>query len=89
MALNFNNPRRNYDDTRNSVRFSAYDSIMEVEFFVDVAALEKLHPQINHEESDYLLTFDRFRKKINAVANTAYKKGRQGHYVYVLKKGDF
>jgi hypothetical protein len=89
MKLSFSNPSRNYDVTRDSVRFSGYINITEVEFFVEAGALKKLSPTMDSAESGYLQSFDTARERIYAVADKAYVKGRNGSTVYVLKTGDF
>ncbi len=89
MTLNFNNPSRSFDSSRSSVRFSGYDSIIEVEFFVGVSTLEKIQPLNHADENSYLNTFDKNREQIYAVADKAYRDGKHGRYVYVLKEGDF
>jgi hypothetical protein len=89
MKLSFSNPSRNYDVTRECVRFSGYANIIEVEFFVEAEALKKLSPTQDSAESGYLQSFDAARERIYAVADKAYVKGRKGSYVYVLKAGDF
>ena len=89
MKLNFPNPSRNYDVTRDCVRFSGYTNITEVEFFVEAEALKKLSPTMDSAEFGYLQSFDAARERIYAVAVKAYVKGRNGSTVYVLKAGDF
>jgi len=89
MNLSFSNPSRSYDDTRDCVRFSGYANIMEIEFFVEAEALNKLSSTLDSAESGYLQSFDAARERIYAVADKAYVKGRKGSTVYVLKAGDF
>ena len=89
MKLNFPNPSRNYDVTRDCVRFSGYTNITEVEFFVEAEALKKLSPTMDSAELGYLQSFDAARERIYAVAAKAYVKGRNGSTVYVLKAADF
>ena len=89
MKLSFPNPSRNYDITRDCVRFSGYTNITEVEFFVEAEVLKRLTPTTVSTESGYLQSFDAARDRIYAVADKTYVKGRNGSTVYVLKAGDF
>jgi hypothetical protein len=89
MELSFPNPSRNYDVARDSVRFSGYVNITEVEFFVEAEALKKLSPTLDSAEPGYLQCFDTARERIYDVAVKAYIKGRNSSTVYVLKADDF
>ncbi len=88
MTLNFPNPSRHYDKSRQSIRFSGYDGAFEVLFRVDLDALpvqEKKRRVLG--EKDYLSAFDRFRKSIQDVAGLAYSRGRKD--IYWLTANDF
>lgn len=39
MTLAFPNPSRNFDKARNAIRFTGYDGMFEVPFFVETSAL--------------------------------------------------
>ena len=41
MTLAFPNPSRSFDRTRNAVRFTGYDGMFEVPFFIEIGALVK------------------------------------------------
>ena len=55
MTLNFPNGSRSYDARRNLIRFWGYDSALEISFFVEVSALNKLNPQTRNAEAGYLV----------------------------------
>ena len=89
LTMNFPNPSRSFDPTRNRVRFWGYDSAIEISFFVDVAALQKLSPKMNLAEVGVLKAFDAALERIHDVALKAYKHGRKGIYDYSLTVEDF
>lgn len=88
MALAFPNPSRSFDSTVNCVRFSGHDSAIEVSFFVEVTALEKLYPELIQLESEILDAFDTQIDKIHDAAIKAYRKSK-GKYVYTLSPDSF
>ena len=45
-TLSFPNFSRSFDETRNRVRFWGYDSAIEISFFVEAAAVQKLVPEL-------------------------------------------
>ena len=78
--LNFPNRSRVFDPTRRAVRFWGHDSAMEWSFFVPEDALERLQPNMRHNEASLLRVFDDNRKAIYAAAMRAYKRERKGSY---------
>lgn len=72
MGIRFPNEARSFDDKNRCVRFSGYDGMFEVKFYLatDVLACGKAHRHAS--ESDYLTTFDASRRKILKVATNAY-----------------
>ena len=89
MTLNFPNPSRSFDVERNRVIFWGYDSVIEVSFFVEAAALQKLCPDMDKTESGFLQAFDSARKRIYRIAEKAYGNDREGALAYILTAGDF
>lgn len=89
MTLNFPNPSRSFDATKNRVRFWGYDSAIEISFFVDVDALQKLCPEMSNVEAGFLKAFDAARKRIHEVADKVYVRGSNGSYAYSLAVEDF
>ena len=89
MQLNFPNPSRSFDATRNRVRFWGYDSAIEVSFFVEADALRKLCPEMSNVEAGLLKAFDAARKRIHEVADKVYVPGRKGSFAYILRAKDF
>jgi hypothetical protein len=87
MALNFPNESRSYDSTRNLIRFWGYDSALEISFFVEVSALNKLDPMARSVESEFLEAFDASRDRIYETARKVYSRSRKD--AYVLAAADF
>jgi hypothetical protein len=87
MALNFPNESRSYDSTRNLIRFWGYDSALEISFFVEVSALNKLDPMARSVESEFLEAFDAARDRIHETARKVYSRSRKD--AYVLAAADF
>jgi hypothetical protein len=89
MALSFLNPSCSFDAARNRVRFWRYDSIIEVAFFVEVGALEKLCPEMTNVEAGFLKAFDAAPQRIHQVATQVYTHGRKGASACILAAKDF
>jgi hypothetical protein len=91
MKLHFPNPSRSFDESHNRVLFWGYDSAMEVSFFLETAALNRLYPEMENVEQEFLKAFDSAREKIYEVADKAYRRGGSGKgtYAYVLVAEDF
>jgi hypothetical protein len=87
MTLNFPNESRSYDSTRNLIRFWGYDSALEISFFVEVSALNKLDPMARSVESEFLEAFDASRDRIYETARKVYSRSRKD--AYVLAAADF
>lgn len=87
MTLNFPNLARSYDSTRQRVRFWAYDSALEVSFFVEAAALTRIDPSTEGAEAALLQAFDDGRDRIHEVATSVYSRDRG--FTYVLTAADF
>ena len=87
MTLNFSNPSRSYDETRNSMRFCDYDGALEVAFFIKVGAFKQINSGTSWSEAALLTTFDRNRDKILEVAGKVYSRGWQSSYT--LTASDF
>lgn len=88
MTLAFPNPSRNYDASVNCVRFCGHDSAIEVSFFVELAALTKIHPQAIASEAEILSAFDTQIDAIQKAAIKAYKQNK-GKYVFSLSVDNF
>jgi uncharacterized protein DUF1488 len=80
MSINFPNRSRSYDATRQAVRFWGYDRSMESSFFVTVAALDRIEPNLRRDAADLLRAFDVNRERIYAMAAKVYARGRRGSY---------
>ena len=89
MRLSFPNPSRSFDASRSRVLFWGYDSAIEVSFFVEANALERLCPEISGAETAFLKAFDAARNRIHEVADKVYVRDRKGSYAYILAADDF
>jgi hypothetical protein len=87
MTLNFSNPSRGYDETRNCVRFWGYDGALEVTFFMEDGAFKRISPEMRQSEATLLTAFDRNRDRILEVAGKVYSGRRKGSYT--LTAADF
>jgi uncharacterized protein DUF1488 len=90
MTLSFPNPSRSFDEARNAVRFTGHDGMVEVRFFVEIAALAKSDTALAGtaaSETKYLSAFDTLRTSIHRVASKAYSHGRRSSYT--LTAADF
>jgi len=84
MTLAFPNPSRSFDRTRNAVRFTGYDGMFEVPFFVEIGALVKSATELRMSdtlEARSLSAFDALRASIHAAASKAYSGGRRANYI--------
>lgn len=89
MRLSFPNPSRSFDASRSRVLFWAYDSAIEVSFYVEADALKRLCPQMNGAEAGYLQAFDASVSRIHEVADKVYGRGNKSSYSYILAAKDF
>ena len=89
MTLSFPNPSRSVDETHNCVRFWGYDKSIEVSFYLDVSALQKLSNGTSDLEVDCLKAFDTAAKKIHKVAAKVHSKSGGGVYSHKLSEDDF
>jgi hypothetical protein len=80
MSLNFPNQSRSYDATLRAGRFWGHDGAMEVSFFVNEDALNRIEPSMRSEESGFLNAFDSHRGLIYAAASKVYRRSRKGSY---------
>lgn len=90
MTLAFPNPSRNFDKARNAVRFTGYDGMFEVPFFVETSALGQAGAEPHSEdvlETRFLSAFDASRASIHDAARKAYSGGRRTSYI--LTAADF
>lgn len=83
MTLTFPNRSRSYDEAGQRVRFTGYDGMFEVPFFVETDALRT----VATGEANYLAAFDAARATIRDVARAIYGSARRT--VYVLTAADF
>jgi hypothetical protein len=89
MSLSFPNQSRSFDATRRRVRFWGYDSTIEISFFMEAAALQKISPEMSDAEAGILTAFDAARERIYDVADKVYARGRKVSFAYILAAKDF
>jgi hypothetical protein len=90
MTLAFPNLSRSFDEARHAVRFTGYDGMFAVRFFVDADVLAQSDITLRAagaSERKYLSAFDALRTSIQDVAREAYSHGRRNFYA--LTAADF
>ena len=88
MSLDFPNPSRSIDETRQSVLFWGHDGALEITFFVEFAALRGLCPDQPKSEADLLKAFDTYRSRIQDAAARVYARVSKGTNVCVVHAND-
>jgi hypothetical protein len=88
MNLSFPNQSRSYDEANRRIRFSGYDGMFEIRFFLEIDALAKAFSGKMSGEGEYLSAFDSVRNTILAAAEKAHERGR-GKNACTLTIGDF
>ena len=78
--LNFPNESRSYDATRRCIRFWGSDGAIEVSFFLDQSALEKIATRAPIGEASLLESFDQNRERILHTARKVYARRQKGSY---------
>lgn len=86
MTLEFPNPSRSFDDVRNAIRFTGYDGMFQVSFYIEAAALS-LSDGNALSETQCLTAFDADVASIHKAARKAYSRGRRPSYT--LTAADF
>jgi hypothetical protein len=84
MTLDFPNPSRSFDETRNAVRFIGHDGMFEVPFFIEANALGSANGKgggAQAAEAACLSAFDTARRSVYDVARKLYSRGRQTSYI--------
>lgn len=87
--LSFPNRSRNFDAKRHRVCFWGYAGAIEISFFVEAGALQKLDPEMSGTEAESLRAFDAARERIHEVADKVYGASRSGSYAFTLAAADF
>jgi hypothetical protein len=77
VSLTFPNQSRSYDADNRRIRFSGYDGMFEIRFFLQVDALTKGSTSKISDEREILSAFDALRNSIVAVAEKVYGKRRK------------
>jgi hypothetical protein len=90
VTLEFPNRSRSFDDGRQAVRFSGYDGMFEVRFFVEADVLSpRNEPMASRVDNEHacLEAFDAQRQSIQDVAREIYASDRR--VSYTLTSADF
>ncbi len=80
MGISFPNEARSFDDRNRCVRFTGYDGMFEIKFYLatEVLACEKSHR--NASEADYLTAFDALRPRILKADLSLFQSSIQRDY---------
>jgi hypothetical protein len=89
VILSFPNPSRSLDANGQRLCFWGYDRAMEISFFLDIAALRKLCPEMGNVESGIMKAFDEVRDRIHEAANEAYAGSRTRVHAFTLSVEHF
>lgn len=89
MSISFPNRSRSFNSEKGRVQFWGHDGTIEVTFFLDASALEKLQSMKSHTEEGFLAAFDTALARIHSVAAKMYARNRKGVYVCSLTASDF
>ena len=76
MGISFPNKARSFDDRKRCVRFTGYDGMFEIKFYLATEVLAHGKSFRNVTEADYLMAFDALRPRILQAATSAYSKVR-------------
>ncbi|SFT44174.1 DUF1488 family protein [Mesorhizobium sp. YR577] len=79
MALQFPNRSRSYDDTARRIRFSGYDGMAEISFFMEAGAF--FPPTAAATERELLAAFDEARTSVYEAAQKAYARDRKNRHI--------
>ena len=88
QRLSFPNRSRSFDPESRRVRFWAYDGAIEIAFFVEGEAVQRLAKAKLVTEDEFLRAFDSVRDALHVVADRVYTLGPKGSYTCVLSAGD-
>jgi hypothetical protein len=82
MALDFPNSSRSFDAARNAVRFTGYDGMFEIAFFVETDALARTARGAKPaSEAEWLAAFDAARNTVLEAARRAYSGRNRPAYI--------
>jgi len=89
MSLQFPNPARSYNPDTRQVQFWGYAQAVEFTFYLNVATLQKLHPDVSADPDSILAAFDASIDSIRKAANEVYSRGSSRQYSYTLPASAF
>lgn len=88
MTMSFPNKSRNYQANARRIRFSGYDGMFEISFFIEVDVLSRVFGGKMTDEGDYLSGFDSGRVAIIKAAQKACSR-LKGARDCTLREADF
>ena len=88
QLLSFPNQSRSFDEVTGRVRFWAYDGAIEISFFVEREAIQRLSATKPVTEDEFLEAFDRVRNAVHKAADRVYTLSPKGSYTCVLSAAD-
>lgn len=88
MGVSFPNQTRSFDGKNRCVRFTGYDGMFEIKFYLAVEVLASESAERNTSESDYLTSFDALRPRILKAATSAYSSSRSSTIMLNLTNFD-
>ena len=81
MSLSFPNTSRSYDETHHRVRFTGYDGINQIAFFLESDGLSFFDPRAGRNEQSALGVFDKNINRILEAASRAYRSTKRHSYL--------
>ncbi|MDB5651119.1 MAG: uncharacterized protein JWL62_2639 [Hyphomicrobiales bacterium] len=79
-GLHFSNPSRTYNVTKRCVSFWAYSATFEVAFDLAEDALDRMSPNMTHDDDTVLRVFDLNRARIEKAADVAHSRDRKNYH---------
>ncbi|MEB2846495.1 DUF1488 family protein [Rhizobiales bacterium RZME27] len=76
MGISFPNSARSFDGKNRCVRFTGYDGMLEIKFYLSTEVLASEKSQRSVSEGEYLTSFDTLRPRILKAATSAYSINR-------------
>ncbi|RYE61931.1 MAG: DUF1488 domain-containing protein [Oxalobacteraceae bacterium] len=88
MGVSFPNQTRSFDGKNRCVRFTGYDGMFEIKFYLAVEVLASERAERNTSEIDYLTSFDALRPRILKAATSEYSRSRSSTIMLNLTNFD-
>lgn len=79
-GLRFSNPSRTYNETKRCISFWGYTSTFEVAFDLAEDALDRMSPNMEHDDANVLRVFDLNRARIEKAAGGAHQRNQKNYH---------